>query len=231
MKRESWNILANTFEIKTRGSYKKCYIFAEHHFAALQGAKANPAIAPIFAAFEPVYEDFFSEYAKWNGLRGTMESKTQGFTETLLTMQAKLKFWEGKIFFHYHEGTPEAETLFPHKRTPFYKGTHVSRVQAVRVLSKQLDQYPVLAAVKTDVEEYLQLLEGKLSKQTGTLGLLNNQSGTLEQKRKNICAEMYGNLGLLMHVYRHNTSILKAYFDMGVLKNRVHRKKKKDTKP
>jgi len=227
MARQNWNILANTFEFRTRGSFRKAFGFADRHYKALKSTSTDAGIAVVYNSFKPVYEDFEKEYVKWLGLLGTQEGATTDFKQTMLNMRVKLKEWESKIYFHYPEDSPEAVTIFPHKRTPFYKGSNVSRTEAVHTLIKQLGKYAPLATVKADVETYYELLSGKLLQQSGNNGAIGTQSNLLEEKRKVMVTEMYGNLGLLMHHFRHNTALVKDYFDMGLLKNRVHRKTKK----
>lgn len=230
MVREKWNILANTFEVKTRGSIRKIFSFAEHHYGALHGSTADPFILSIYNSFKPVYDDFNDEYTKWKNMTGSKKAAKYDFNLTLLTMRTKLSFWEGKIFAQFPEGTPEATAIFPNKRTPFYKGNHVVRTEAVLTLSEQLGKYPSLAAVKADVDAFHTLLNGKLGRSLGIVGSLGLQYERLEEKRKTLATEMYGNLGLLMHHFKNNPKEIKRFFDMGVLKNKVHRKKKKDRK-
>ncbi len=228
MARQTWNILANTFEIKTRGSFRKAFVFSERHYALLKSGIKDAAILAIFNSFKPVHEEFEAEFVKWQRFLGDQEGATLDFQNTLLLLQSKLKAWESGIYYHYPEGTTEAVAIFPNKRTPFYRGSHTVRTEAVDTLLKQLAKYPVLATVKADVADYYALLHGKLMERIASEMQVTTQSGVLEEKRKRIANEIYGNLGLLMHRYRDNTAMIKTYFDMGVLKNAVHRKKKKN---
>ncbi len=230
MARQTWNILANTFELKTRGSFRKAFVFSERHYALLKGGSSDAAILAIFNGFKPVHEEFEAEFVKWQRFLGDQEGATLDFQNTLLLLQSKLKAWESGIYYYYPEGTREAVTIFPNKRTPFYKGSHIVRTEAVDTLLKQLAAYPVLATVKADVADYYAVLQSKLMKCIGNELMVSSQSAVLEKKRKLVANEIYGNLGLLMHRYRSNTDMIKAYFDMGVLKNAVHRKKKKKEK-
>jgi hypothetical protein len=230
MKRENWNTLGNIFEVKTRKSFKKAFVFSERHYTALHGQNSDAYVANVFNGFVTPYDNFHQAYARWNSHTALLGGAVQDLNETLLTINPKLKEWEGKIFSNYPEGSEEATSLFPRKRTPFYKGNYTVRTQAVMVLAKSLEQYPLLATVKTDVDAFHTLLYGKLQHKIGLDGLVGKFSKELEQQRKAITTAMYGNLGLLMFHYRDRAQMLKVFFDMGVLKNKVKRKGKKKAK-
>jgi hypothetical protein len=226
MAREKWNLLSNMFEVKTRGSYRKAFVFTERHFAFLKGASANPEIAPIYNEFGPLYLDFKNAYTRWKLAVGTHKGVVQDMNETLLSINKKLKQWEGKIHGEYPEGSEEATAIFPNKRAPFYKGSDIYRMESVGVLAGVLGNYPALAATKADVEAFYNLLKTKVGTRHGHEGIVQQRSHELEAKRKAIMAEMYGNLGRLLYIHRHNLSLVDHYFDMGVIKNKVRRKKK-----
>lgn len=230
MKRPNWNILGNMFEVKTRRSFKKAFLFSQRHYNKLYALSDDPYVADVFSTFQPVFDSFHNAFTQWNVLLGLHKGAVQDLNETLLTINPKLKQWEGKIFSHYSEGTEQAEAIFPRKRTPFYKGNYIVRTQAVAVLALALQNYPALAAVRVDVESFYALLDGKLQKRLEMRGAVKQQSTTLEQQRKIICTEMNGNLGLLMYHYRERPRMLKVLFDMGVIKNKVRRKKREKKK-
>ncbi len=226
MAREKWNILSNMFEVKTRGSFKKAFVFSERHFNFLKGGSANPDIAPIYNSFGPVHLDFSNAYVRWTLAKGHQKAAAQDLNKTLLSINQKLKQWEPQVYSLYPEDSSDGKAIFPHKRTPFYKGSDIARCEQVLVLAGQLQNYPALSALRTDVMNFYNLLESKVRARHGAEGAVFEQSNKLEQKRKKVCAEMYGNLGWLMHVYRHDLKRIDPYFDMGVIKNKVRRKKK-----
>jgi hypothetical protein len=226
MKRQNWNTLGNIFEVKTRKSFKKALGISAKHYEVLQGQSSDAYVANVFNGFKPSYDNFIAAYNRWKMYTGLFRGAVQDLNETLLSINPQLKIWQGQIFFHFPEGTSAAKALFPRKRTPFYKGNATVRTQALEVLAKALEEYPVLAAVKTDVETFHAMLHGKVEHKLEMDGLMGKYSKELEQQRKAVTTAMYGNLGLLMFHYRERTRMLKTYFDMGILKNKVRRKKR-----
>lgn len=214
------------FEVKTRRSFKKALALSQRHHNALYGQSADSFVAGVFSSFAPLSDEFLLQHNKWSIALGEKEAAVQDLNETLLLMNRRIKEWEGKIFFHYPEGTEQAKTIFPNKRTPFYRGKYVMRVEAVAILAKQLADYLLLSAAKTEVENFHVLLSGKLEKRLMMEGAVKKQKDDLETLRKEITSAMRGNLGLLMHHYRTRPRMLKVFFDIGVIKNKVRRKKR-----
>jgi hypothetical protein len=226
MKRENWNTLGNIFEVKTRKSFKKAFILSERHYYALQGQHSDAYVANVFNGFANSFDNFHQAYNRWNVHTNLSIGAVGDLNETLLTINPKLKEWEGQIFSKYPEGTENATAIFPRKRSPFYKGAYKVRIESIHVLATTLQQFPLLAAVKSDVENFYALLDGKLQHKIGLHALVQKYSTELEKQRKAVTTAMYGNLGLLMFHYRERTPMLKVYFDMGLLKNKVKRKKR-----
>lgn len=226
MAREKWNILSNMFEVKTRGSFKKANAFGQYHFAVLKSHSSEPLIQPMYNSFGPVFIDFQNAYTRWHMSEGLLKASVLGLNQALLSVNQKLKDWEPQVYVVYRQGTPEADGIFPNKRTPFYKGSDILRLEAVGTLAKALESYPALAAVHADVLSFYHLLKSKVDARHGAEAQIRTYSETLEQKRQKLCAEMYGNLGMLMYIYRHQIKNVEHYFDMGVIKNKVRRKKR-----
>lgn len=226
MAREKWNILSNMFEVKTRGSFRKAFSFAQSHFNYLKGASSDPAIASVYNDFGPTWYNFKNAYTRWMVATGLYRGAVQDMNETLLSINKKLKVWEGKIHAQFYEGTEEAKSIFPHKRTPFYKGSDIARTEAVAALIITLNNYPTLSDTKADVQAFYSLLKSKVDAKHVAEGTVIARSTELEEQRQLLMAEIYGNLGRLLYVYRHNLSVIDNYFDMGVIKNKVRRKKR-----
>lgn len=229
MPRQKWNILSNIFEVKTRGSFKKANAFGQYHFAVLKGHSTEPSIQPMYNSYGPVFIEFQNNYSRWHMGEGQSKGAVVGLNKALLSINEKLKDWEPQVYLLYRQGTPEAMRIFPNKRTPFYKGSDVVRLAAIEALGKALETDPALAAVHADVVAFYQLLKAKIDARHGAEGRIQTLRNNLEQSRQKLCAELYGNMGMLLYLHRHQIQNVDRYFDMGVLKNKVRRKKKGET--
>ncbi len=109
---------------------------------------------------------FSNAYVRWIFAKGSQKAAALDLNKTLLSINQKLKQWEPQVYFLYPEDSKDEKTIFPHKRTPFYKGSDIARCEQIHVLANQLANYPTLATLCTEVLNFYKLLESKCAPAT-----------------------------------------------------------------
>ena len=214
-----WIFLQNTFATNTAGSHRKALILIEDLFAKLKAEAANDSfistISQDFQAFYQAYQNVFTQKQSFQNL---YEGYTLQFENIIGEMPQQLRTWESKIRAVFEEDTPEERMIFPNKRNPFLAGNYEERINAVKVLSTTISNFPDLQNAKTLVDAYYQRLEGARLSQQEKEGQNDKLSSELEKQRLLICTELYGILGRLMYHYRQNPTRIEDYFDLSLLR-------------
>ena len=217
MKRD-WMPSLNTFEINTRGSHKKAIILFTDSVSKIKNEISDPAIAALFAGIEPVFHHYEQRYQEKQLVDNTYESKTMGFEAILTRLSTEIKRWEGKVRAEFIEDTPEEHSIFPNKRSPFIAGTYENRRASVGVLATKLQEFPVFQTLSIEVRNFYNEMEMLRDKQQQMEGKSAQLSDLLEEARVEMCEELYGVLGVLMHKHRKNPSNIARYFDLSLLR-------------
>ena len=217
MKRD-WMPSLNTFEINTRGSHKKAIILFTDSVSKIKNEISDPAIAALFAEIEPVFHQYEQRYQEKQLVDNTYESKTMGFEAILTRLSTEIKRWEGKVRAEFIEDTPEEHSIFPNKRSPFISGTYENRRAAVAVLAAKLQEFPMFQNLSVEVRAFYTEMEQLRDTQQQMEGKSAQLSDLLEEARIEMCEELYGALGVLMHKHRKAPTNICRYFDLSLLR-------------
>lgn len=215
-----WHYLSNQILVATEGSFKLMLILLKDHAAKLRGGSTDPDIDVLRARFDPIEEAYLDALSLWTNAKAFYKGATLAFEILLKELSSKkIRDWDVQIQVVYSKDTEEYISLLPNGRNPFQKGSYEIIISHVGALAKTLALYPVLAATKTDVENfYAQLLSTRETQQVKE-ALVKSKSEALEKARVEAAVTMYGNLGVLMDKFRYNTEHVKRFFELHLIKS------------
>lgn len=227
MAKSKWIFLSNTFEVQTRGSFRKMLSLATDTDSKLHAEIADPLIAGIYNDYHPVFAAYPPMYATYHSMESIHHGNTLN-VETLLehTLANEIRKWESAVRSIYREDTPNEVEIFPNKRTPFFHGSYATRISRVSSLAEKLNSEPLLSATALQVASFYNLLLTARDLQLQKEGLKAKFSALLENQRVLVAEALWGIvLGRLMDKYRKNPTAIAHFFDSTLL-----RKKRKETK-
>ncbi len=222
MSTRPWQYLINTFYVNTVESIKNALSLTLDHLAKLTANEADPEIAAIKAAYQPVHDAFITAYNQLQSKLGLYHGKTQTFEEMMKELShTTLNVWRGQVFFIFPEGTADATAIFPQDRQPFQTGTYDQRVEAVHTLATTLGTYttqPALLALGVNVQAYYLTLTGARALQQTDEGSVETLRSNLKEMHVLLCNGLYRNLGLLMAKYSATPLRVADYYDLTLLR-------------
>ena len=215
--KKQWSFLINPF-LKALFSYLMGVRASILHDAALFSGIADPEINTLYLAYHPVHTAYVEAYDNWFAHGGTQKSDTLSLTQLLsLSKGAKSKAWEAAVTLIYAPGSVEYIAVLPKGRKPFRAGKQTAKIAAVAAFSIALADYPLLAAIKTDVDAFLVQLNDANTKQKGSKTTTKSMSSAMEKAFNDMCDAQYGDLGFLIWKFRKTPLLVKKYFDMPLL--------------
>jgi len=214
-----WHYLENQFDNATSDSYKRANILGKDHLSKLAAEQSDPDIAFLFERFQPVLTNFVNAYSGWLKEKGIYKGWTQRMDEIQDVLSStKIAEWDNKIKAELGEDSPEQTTLLPNGRKPFQTGGRDARIQEVKGLSKRLEDFPALAAVKADVDTFVAQMDSIRNNQQQKEDLVEKTSDELEKMRKAMMIMMYGNLGRLMDKYMDGPLVIDRFFELQLIR-------------
>ena len=211
--------LENQFENATKNSFKRANILGEDHLAKLAAEQSDPDIAFLFERFQPVQILFVERYTGWLKIKGVYKGWTQRMEEIQDKLSSdKIAEWDNKIKAEVGEDSAEHTTLLPNGREPFQTGGRDARILEVKGLSKRLEDFPALAAVKTDVDAFAAQMDSTRDTQQQKEDLVEKASDGLEELRVAMCNMMYGNLGRLMDKFMDGPLVIDRFFELQLIR-------------
>jgi len=215
----TWHYLENQFDNATAESYKRANILGEDHLAKLAAEQADPDIAFLFERFQPVQILFVERYTGWLKAKGVYKGWTQRMEEKQDELSSdKIAEWDNKIKAEVTEDSADHTTLLPNGREPFQTGGRDARILEVKGLSKRLEDFPALAAVKADVDAFAAQMDTTRDTQQQQEDLVEKASDALEQQRVAMTAMMYGNLGRLMDKFMDGPLVIDRFFELQLIR-------------
>jgi len=229
MARKPWHFFINSFEIATRGSYKKALSLGASHLAQLSANQGDPVIAALLASFTPVWEAYKLADLNLRSTLGNYKGDTQRVRELFTFLNTtKLPYWEPRIWMHHPRSEPESVALLPRGRRAFQKGAYVQRIQAIKALGKQCEEISDLQLLSVDILAFHAEIEAaRVAQLTNGRAKTANLRTVLEAARLALCAELYGNMGGLMQHYRNNPEHCARYFKLRLVRKKGQKKKGK----
>ena len=220
MAKREWAPAINTFLSSSENNYFKAHRMSIHLDSLLENQQSDPAILPLYNYYHPIHVSFENAYSIWDSQWGLQIGSTLGVKEVLQNMTKNLNTWISQIHVAgIAKGTPEYISLFGKGRYPFQNGSIMNRIIAVEVLGLALDDYPTLAAVKTQVDNYAQQLKDARENQSIKKITTRNNSSDLEDQRIAMCKAQYYVLGGLMQKYVDEPQSIQRYFLVQEIRN------------
>ncbi len=228
----TWKYLENQFDAATRGSRPALNKVVQDFNAKLTTSAnapgANPLLTTMLNDFAPFKTTWDTEHEEWQNMAATRKGSTVSF-ETLLSnltsspgpeQASKIESWDSQIRVSAPKGSSLYVTLLPQGRKPFSTGGYDAILNEVKNLGQRLNASGdgTLKTLGVEVTAYFTSMESARAKQQGFEGALMQESEDMTPARRDIVDELYGNLGLLMHLYRKNREMTAGFFDLQTLR-------------
>lgn len=218
MKR-TWFYFSNQFDNATRQSNSKMLNIANDHDSRLQAEKSDPDINTMWLFFNPLLLDFRNLYSLWQSAVSLKVSKTLIFTNLLKELsEIWIRQWEGKVFFYFPEGSPEATAIFPRKRAPFQAENYEDRIQAVYTLAESMRPYEELREVVGDVNAKYQLLVQARDAQKQAMQMAGKRLEDLEKQRRVLATALFKNVAGLMSKFNADPAEGQRFFNKSLIR-------------
>ena len=232
MESNSWKYAENSFEARTRKSRAKMNTIVLDHDAKLTAAAneagADPRLATLLADWTPEKNAWTEAYRRWKNTKATYGGGTIGFENLLRALQikpgpehdSKIENWDSRIRPVAPRGSATYTTLLPRGRAPFSEGSRDDIVEEVRNLGTRLAAQgnETLTAIGRDVTDFYNQLDRARSRQQGLEGDTDLDASEIEAARKRIAIVLYGDVGMLMQIYRETPERISAFFDLDTLR-------------
>jgi len=230
----TWRFTENQFANATRGSFKKMLTFCADHDAKLFGRQGEADILPLYTRFHPQYLAYSSAYAVWQASRGSYAGGTDAMQQKLEELESvKARQWDVKVQTVFDKGTPQYTAIFPNGRAPFQSGTMDQQISAVETLHEQMvvAGAALPAALVTEVGDYHTTLVTLRTAQQAKEGAADDGSTFLETTRVATAALLYGNLGLLMDIYRETPDRITDFYELSIIRRKADEDEEEDPVP
>lgn len=214
-----WTSNDNVFDNVSKRSMRKMLVLTNDHLSKLKAEKADAAINALFLRTEPLHLAFSQCYIRRANAKGIYKghsAKMNGLLKKL--RQLKVKQWDVQIQNHYLQGTAEYTILMPQRRRPFQSYAIDTRISRIKALSKSLEAFPAMAAIKNDVDDFFTIISEVRDVQQQHEEHVARSISNLEIARKELAIMMYRNLGVLMDKFAHQPSIISNFWQVSVLK-------------
>ena len=216
-----WNFVINTFLVATANSYRLAVRIAKDHDAALFAGKADPNVNAQYTLFHPLYLNMVSSYELWLSQEESQLGDTLSLQLALKQLSStKIKNWDIKIQNVFTNDTPDYKKLLPYHRSPFQSGSQNDKITALAALSTNLTDITTLAAVKLEIDAFLDNLKTIQGVAHVALKKTSNHSTSVEDARVAMCNKMFGNYGRLLGFNEDNPTSIMKYFPIKYIQNR-----------
>lgn len=214
-----WSYLVNTFEVNTRKAFNKMLRIGTDHDYRLHGEVSDPEINALWIFFNPLLLVFQDLYSAWKASISLRMSMTLSLTKRFKELSEDwIKDWEGEVYYHFREGTPQAMSIFPNKRKPFQVGTYEERTIAVNTLASSLTPYPVLATLKTAVLAKYDILIAARDAQKQAMTNVGKNASDLEKQRIVLAKALYRSLASLMAKFYESPTDVERFFNLSLIR-------------
>jgi hypothetical protein len=219
----SWAYTANPFSVGHL-SYKKMDMLITDTHDSLLNNVSDPDISNLYNnLFLPAYNDFKRAYARISTTQSRYGLRTDTF-EILMQELGTTKIDEWDIQIQATSGglfkktTPNYKMLFSNGRASFQSGSYEQRILAVTSFKDILTDFPVLAAIQTDVDGFLAQLKTARTEQQGYENELSNHRNELELANNALALVLHRILGFLIYKYADNPRKIEDFFELQYLR-------------
>ena len=228
MAQPTWSYLQNPFENVSKRNKKNMYLMATDHFDKLFARRSDATIAALYNYGKPFFDNFKAQYSKTQNDDAIYQMHTLRVRNLLKKLQSTLiRQWDIGIQMVLDKNSPEYLSLFPKGRTPFQTGAIEFRINNVKILANQLENYPLLATLKAEIDDFhAQILQLRIEQQ-GVEVLVQSNLVTLEKTRANLAQAMHSILAGLTQYYIGNLGVVESFYELKYLRQKA----KKSSKP
>lgn len=217
-----WSFLNNTMEESTRGSFRLGLRISRIHYEKLHARNSNAAILALENSYKPFDLDYRAKYSAWKSQERQQLVDSATLTGKFLKLSnEKINGWDASIQVVYPKGSARYNTMLGDGHAPFQKGTQSEKIEAIASLSTNIGADVALAAVKTDVDNFIIEINGAYDTQKSSIDNTGTKSDALEISRLAMCGAQYNDLGGLMTI--NNTAghpeLTGDYFDLLSIRN------------
>lgn len=227
MAQSTWSYLQNPFENVSKRNKKNMFLMATDHFDKLSAQSSDATIAALYNYGKPFFDDFKAQYSKTQNDNAIYQMHTLRVQKLLINLQSTLiRQWDTKIQIVIDKKTPEYLSILPNGRLPFQTGAIEFRINNVKALANQLESYPLLAALRAEIDNFhAQLLQLRIEQQ-GAEYLAQNNLVFLEKTRANLAQAMHSILAGLTQYYIGNLGAVESFYELKYLRQKVRKRSK-----
>ena len=227
MARATWSYLQNPFDFTTQNSKKNMFLMATDHFDKLYARSTDANIAALYVYGKPFFDDFSAQYRKTKNDAAIYRMHTMKVQSLLKKLQSTLiRQWDIKIQAVLDKNSADYLGLLPKGRIVFQTGAIEFRISAVKILANRLEDYPLLSALRSEIEDfYTQILQER-SEQQGVELLVQSNVGELEKTRAALAQAMHAILAGLTQLYIGNLAKVESFYELRYLRKKAKKKNK-----
>lgn len=215
-----WSWLINPFLVIARRSRILAEKVADYTYAALDARNADPFFGPLFTAFKLVYDPMKAEQTSWQAQKGVQKGSTKSVDDLLADVVKKINKWDREISIVFEPGSPDYLKLLPNGHAPF--GTNKKkddRIKALKALSENLDGIVPLAATKTDVDNFIALLDPARNTQKGQISNTKDDSEELTDAMEDCMVGLWIVLCSCLVKFAATPEDVKPIFDISTIRD------------
>jgi hypothetical protein len=226
--KKQFHYLSNQVKIRTKGRGKLMVIFAVDHKTKLSASK-DADVLRLLEDFLPVITFFLLQYDSRISAKAARKSATAAIKALLTDLKKnKVPAWDVKIQTIYPKKTPGYIALLPQGRKGLNTGGMEKRISELTAFIDNCGNNADLAQIKTEAQAALTAITAARDLQQSKEGLITELAVKVEEGRISLANYIYRNLGFLMYKFFDNPSMIEAYFEFSLLRQRVS---KKDDEP
>ena len=219
----SWVYTRNPFATSLL-SYKKLDMMATDHHDKLRNNINDPELSDLYNVhFLPAYTAFKNAYMQVGVTQSRYGLRTDTFTNLLGQLGTdKIDDWDIQIQAttggQFRKNTNYHKMLFPDGRAAFQTEAYEQRILTLAKLNDALGDFPILATIKNDVQNFLDQLRAARTEQQGFENQLSIGRNILDNAKSNLALAMHKVLSFLMYKYTDNPKQVENFFDLSYLR-------------
>jgi hypothetical protein len=218
----TWHYLSNQFLSVTKTSFKKTLKLSNYHEAMLKKAMVDQPLdgdwALLHGRYLPLHSAYVATYNQWKREGGQKKSESLNVKQLLAQLPAKINRWDVLVQLQYGKSTPAYKAIFPQGRKPFNRGGKTANINALGVLSKNMEGDPALAAIKSDVDLVFSQMKNAQNAQHSAKGATKSKSEKTHEARVAAMKMQHQNLGFLINKIPDSNQTIASFFELSLLR-------------
>jgi hypothetical protein len=210
----------NQFDNSTSDDQGLMLVLGSDHTSRLAAHALDPVIGPLLVRTTPLNTAYSDAYTAHRNAVGSRKGSTLLVEQLLNDLSStRIKQWDIQIQNVHLEGTPDYMVLMPNHRKPFQSGGIDERIAQVKGLGLRLADYPALVDTMTAVNAFHTTLKTARDTQQQREQIIDQRSSQLEVARVALARIMYGNLGVLMDLYRDTPTFIADFWEVSLMQS------------